>query len=98
MGVQVIPWKLGAAQSVAYTSSQGASTAVGKQTYAVMLCATSDCHIATGQGTPTAATTGAGSTFLPAKVPIVIGVAPGDAIAAIQDSANGTLFVTELTH
>lgn len=98
MGYTVLsPYKLGTCQTVAIdVASASIVTPVGLQTYAVMLVATSDCHIRIGHP-PQAAV--AGDTLIRAGFsPLVFGCAPGDVVAAIQDSAPGTLYVTELTH
>lgn len=77
-------------QSVTIGASSTPSTAVGGT--CVRLCATSDCWINVG-GNPTA-TTGAGSTFLPAGVVEYLKVNATDLIAVIQNSAAGALSIT----
>jgi len=78
----------GTAVKVAYTGTQGVTAAVGSSL--AMVCATSDCHIVVGSS-PTAT---ANDTFLPAKTVVYLSCLTTDKIAAIQDSAGGTLFVT----
>ncbi len=91
----VSPWKLGAAQTVAIGASSVDSSAVGSETRALLISATSDCHIVIN-GNPTATAT---STLIrSAYPPLVFGCGPGDKVAVIQDSASGTLYVTELSH
>ncbi len=91
----ISPWRLGATQTVAIGGAHAESSAVGAQTRAVLISATSDCHIVIGAN-PTATT----STTLirSAYPPLVFAATPGDKVSVIQDSAGGTLYVTELTH
>lgn len=97
----VSPWKLvrGSAQTVAIGATSLGSVAVGSQTRAILIYASSSCHIritpqASGSD-PAVAT----DTFIPgAASPLVLGCSPGDIVKVIQDSAAGTLYITELTH
>ena len=75
------------AASVAVTNAFGAYTTV------VRLISTTACHIRLGGGTPTATTA---DPYLPANVDWFIEVAPGQRVAAIQNTAGGTLHVTEM--
>lgn len=85
----------GGGQSVAYTGTAGAiSNAVGSQTYAVLLVATTDCYIVFGK-TPTATTA---DTMIPANTALVFRIRPGEKVSAVQVSSGGTLYVSELTH
>jgi hypothetical protein len=56
------------------------------------LVATSDCHVAIGL-VPTAIADGS-CIFLPACVPEYFVLDPGNAVAVIQDSAAGILYIT----
>jgi hypothetical protein len=47
-----------------------------------------------GSATPTATTS---DLFLPAKFPIILAIRPGEKVAAIKDSADGILYVTEMS-
>jgi hypothetical protein len=85
--------RLGAAQTVAVTSTSAASTAFGAQTYQVLLIATALCQIRISDGTPTAVTT---DTYLPANFPMVFTCTPGQKVAAVTAS-SATLSVTELS-
>lgn len=81
-------------QSVSFTATSARTTnAVSAQTYAVMLYADQDCHIRFGNGSPTAVTT---DCFLPKESAVLFPIAPGEKIAAIRNSADGTLHVSEL--
>lgn len=84
---------IGTSQKLAFTGTSARSSAFGPHTTVVRVCATADCHIINGP-TPTAAADGT-CMFLKAGVVEYIGVAPGDKIAAIQDSTGGNLFITE---
>ena len=92
----ISPWRLGKAQTVAIgASAANNSTAFGSSTQAVMVTPTSNCHVRFGQPNPAAVST---DTFLSAGVPYVFAIGIGDFISVIQDSASGTLYVTELSH
>jgi len=63
------------------------------RTTILRLCASTNCYIAFGGGTIEATTAG---IFLPAGVPLVVGVPAGATrVAAIQASAGGILSVLE---
>ena len=95
----IAPWKIqpGTVQAVPYTGTSAETTAVGSQTRAVLLYATSTCHIRYGQGAQAAV---AATDFpLPGGAsPLILGCSPGDRFAAVQDTAGGTLWLVELTH
>jgi hypothetical protein len=74
------------AASVAVTNPFGGYTTV------VRLCSTTACHIKVAV-TPVATTS---DPYLPAHVEWFIEVAPGQKVAAIQNTAGGTLHVTEM--
>lgn len=99
MGWNVVaPWKLqiGKGQVVAVGSAAANSTAVGSSTQAVLLSATTNCHVRIGQ--PGVAAVATDTLIKATDGPIVLGCTPGDEISVIQDSAAGNLSVTELTH
>lgn len=84
--------RLGTVQSVAYTGTAGTITnGIGTQTYKVRVLVTSDAFITT-DGT-TATTSG---TFMPAMTAEYFTVTPGQKVSAIQSTAAGTLYVTEI--
>lgn len=83
----------GASQKVAYTGTQGVSTALSAGISVVRLVPTSNCHVKIGP-TPVALADGS-CMYLPLGVPVLVGVLPGDKVAAIQDTAGGNLFITE---
>jgi len=72
------------------------ATVVGSQTRAVLISATSDCHVRIGPATETALATD--TLIRSAYPPLVFGCSAGDTVAVIQDAAGGTLYVTELSH
>lgn len=87
-------YRLGATQTVAVGAASAANTtgfAAGTQ--AVRVVSTTACHIAFGAA-PTATTNDA---YLPANWVAEYTVSPGDKIAAIQNTAAGNLYVTELS-
>jgi hypothetical protein len=83
----------GASQNVAVTTVSAASTAFGSQTYQVLLVATAAMNVRIDHA-PTATAT---DTLLPANVPLIFQVTPGEQVAAITGSGTGTLSVTELS-
>jgi hypothetical protein len=93
MAVHRTPFRLGAAQNVALTSTSAASTAFGVQTYYVMLVATAASNIRISDGTPVAVTT---DTLLPANFPMTFICTPGQKVAGVTAS-TATLSVTELS-
>lgn len=82
----------GVSQVLAIGSSSAASNAVGSNTTAVQLIATVACFISVGASPTAVANT---SMYVPANIPIYIGVGPGQKIAAIQSTGAGSLYITE---
>jgi hypothetical protein len=73
-------------------ASAAASTAVSNATVVVRLISTSNCHVAFGS----APTAGATDMLLVANSPEYFKVNPADKVSVIQDSAAGTLYLTEM--
>src|SRR6185312_4100652 len=94
----ISPWRLraGTARTVAIGATSASSTAMEAETRAVMITASSNCHISIGPAPQTAVATG--TPVLAGWPPIILACGKGDVIATIQDSADGTLSITELTH
>lgn len=86
----------GATQNITTSGTSAVVTnAFGAQTYRVRLTAKgADCWFRIGDGTPTATT---GDTFMAAGSVEYFTCTPGQKVAAIQDSAAGTLNVTEVS-
>jgi hypothetical protein len=82
----------GVSQNVAIGAASVQSAAFGELTTCVRVVSTSDCFIAIGQN-PTATTS---SMLLPAGAPEYLAVDAGMKVAVIQQSAAGSLNVTEL--
>jgi len=83
----------GTTQTVSTASSSAAtSNAFASGTTVVRIIATEDCNIVFA-ASPTATTS---STFLPANQVEYFKVTAGDKVAAIQNSASGTVYVTEM--
>jgi hypothetical protein len=81
-------------QTVSYTGTSAASTnPFGAGITVVRVICTTDAHIVFA-GTPVATT---GAPLIPAFTPEYFSVSPGEKIAAIQNLAAGTLYVTEMT-
>jgi hypothetical protein len=74
-------------------SSAAAANPFGAQTRQIRIVANTACNVQIGDG---AATATAASPLLPANWVEYVMVTPGEFIAAIQSSAGGTLWVTEL--
>lgn len=86
----------GTSQNVTVSGTSAAVTnAFAATTGDIRVVSTTNCWIAIG-ASPTA-TTGAGSSYLPAGAIEYFHVTGGQKIAAIQDSAGGTLNVSEMT-
>ena len=84
----------GTTQTISVAASSAAiSTAFGTQTEYARVVSTTNCHIVFA-GSPTAATSDA---YLPAGEIEIIKVSPGEKIAAIRTSGDGTLYATELS-
>lgn len=82
----------GTTQNVAFTAASAQSTAIGGTGHKlVRLIATQDCWVRQAAN-PTAVTT---DTFIKAGVPEYFIVKGGNKIAAIRNSADGTLNITE---
>jgi hypothetical protein len=87
----------GTSQNISVAATSAAVTNVfGPQTFEIRVVSTTNCWIKIGDGTPTAAAA-AGSTYLPASVVEYFHVSPGQRLAAIRDSADGTCNVSEMT-
>ena len=84
----------GTTQTISVASaSVPTNDAFGASTEYVRVVSTVNCHITFG-GSPTATTS---LPYLPAGEIEIIKVSPGEKIAAIRNSADGTLFCTELS-
>jgi hypothetical protein len=84
--------RLGAAQNVAYTGTAGATGVLSSETYKVRVLVTTDAFVTT-DGTTPSATSGA---YVPALSPEYLTVTPGQIVKAVQVSAAGTLYTTEI--
>jgi hypothetical protein len=76
----VLPQPALANTGIGFTAGGSLSAAFGPNTYAVLICGDTDCFYKFGVTSATGATGGAGM-YLPAKVPLVFAVAPGDKVA-----------------
>jgi hypothetical protein len=90
----------GAVQAIPYTATAAAFTGVfGPETYQIRLACTTACHYLISGGNAQAATaaTLANGSLLPINWVEYVIVTPGQTLSVIQDSAAGTLNVTELS-
>ena len=89
--------KLGTPRTVTVTGTSAASAAISTSAstgrITVMVTGTVDMHITDGSS-PTATTS---DTLIVAFQPYLIEVINGEKIAAIRNSASGTLYITEMT-
>ena len=76
------------------SSSTPADAVLGSQTFIVRLVSTVTAHVAIGVSPQTATTS---NMYLPPNVPELFVVSPGQHIAVIRVSSDGTLNVTEMT-
>jgi hypothetical protein len=84
--------RLSTAQNVAYTGTAGTTSATGTQTYKVRVVVSTDAFVTT-DGTTPSSTSGA---YVPALSPEYFTTTPGQVVKAVQVSAAGTLYVTEI--
>jgi hypothetical protein len=85
--------RLGAAQDVSYTGTAGVvANGVSIGVTKVRVLVTTDAFVTT-DGTTPSANSGA---YIPALSPEYLTVTPGQHVSAVQVSASGTLYVTEL--
>lgn len=76
---------------VTVTGVSASGTLLGNEHRYLLSCNT-DMYVKWGTGAQTATTSAAGfNLFMPAGLTIVVDVGNADTIAAIQDTANGTL-------
>ena len=87
--------RLGITQSIVFAASSTAITnAFGTATYQIRIATTSACFYQVGDGVQTASATT--SPFLPATWVEYVTVSPGQRISVIQQTAGGTMTVTEV--
>lgn len=84
----------GTFQTVTYTSTAGQSAAFTTATTMVMLVATTACFIK--RGTNPTATTSDADIYLPANLPFFLPVKPSTKVSAIQATAAGSLYISEI--
>jgi hypothetical protein len=82
-------------QTIAYSTTTGATNAFASETYQVRLTSTSACNYQIGDGTQTASTTT--SPLLPALTDRYVTVSPGQKIAAVTAASNGAITATNGT-
>jgi hypothetical protein len=102
--IPISPWRplAGKGQTLSISNTSLSSAAFGDNVQAIQISALGgNCHVAVGQfvtGTSPVAT----ATDMLVKAtdpPIVIRVAPGEALAVIQDaSSTGSCNIVEMTH
>ena len=93
-GDQVQCLRPATSQTVSIGGSSQASSAFAAGVLVVRLIATNNCHIQFGSS-PTAVANGT-DLFLPSFIPEYFRVEDQEQVAVIQDSASGTLHITEM--
>ena len=94
MNKQCCHYRPATTQKASYTASSAAITnAVGNNIHVIRVIATTACYI-TIDKSPTATTS---DMYLPAGVAEYLTIHPGEKVAAIRVSADGDLYVTEMT-
>ncbi len=88
--IPAVRW--GSPQTVAFTGTAAASSAVGSETTVVRLHATEDCFVLVGAD-PTASSSN--GVFLPKGMIDVWGITPGHKLSVIRASTSGTLYIAE---
>jgi len=85
----------GTTQSVAYTATAGTITnPISPEIFKVRVMSTTDVFLRISDGTPIATTSDA---YLPGLQPEYFICTPGQKVSAVQVSASGTLYVSEIT-
>ncbi len=79
-------------QAVAYTATAASSSAVGNQTYAVRVHASTACYV--NWGGTASATAGC---YIEANEPYTFTINPGEVVSAVSVASSGTLYLSELT-
>ena len=88
-------WR-GQSDYVSVTATSAQSGAFNAHTHEIRVVSTTNCHINIGVS-PTAAATDDNGFYLPAGVVEYFHVSPGEILAVIRDSADGTLCIAEMT-
>ena len=77
----VLPQPALANTGIGFTAGGSLSAAFTSKTYAVLICGDTDFYYKFGATSATGATGAGVGMYLPAKVPMVFAVAPGDKVA-----------------
>lgn len=88
-------WR-GQSDYVSVTATSAQSAAFTAHTHEIRVVSTTNCHINIGVS-PTAAASDDNGFYLPAGVVEYFHVSPGEILAVIRDSADGTLSIAEMT-
>lgn len=93
MSVQYIgTGRIGPSGNAAYTGTAGSYGPIGVQTYKARVVVTTDAFVTT-DGTTPSSTNGA---YVAALSPEYFTTTPGQSVKAVQVSAGGNLYVTEI--
>lgn len=88
----------GVVQAVAYTGTAAPiANAFGPETYQIRLSSSSACHYLISEAANVIVATAANGSLLPINWVEYLIVSPGQKLSVIQDSAAGTLNVTEMS-
>lgn len=81
---------------IAVSATSAQSAAFGTNTHEIRVVSTTNCHINIGVN-PTAAASDSNGMYLPLGVIEYFHVSPGQKLAVVRDTADGTLVVAEMT-
>lgn len=84
--------RIGTSGNAAYTGTAGTYGPIGTQTYKVRVLVTTDAFVTTDGSTPSAT----GGAYVPGLSSEYFTTTPGQVVKAVQVSAGGTLYVTEI--
>lgn len=81
---------------IAVGAASAQSVAFGANTFEIRVVSTTACHINIAEN-PTAAATDDNGMYLPANVVEYFHVSPGQKLAVIQDTAGGSICVSQMS-
>lgn len=92
-----IPFRATTLQTVGVTATSAAATAFNANTSVVRLIADTNCFVVFGADSASPTATSANGVFIVAGVPEYFRVSQGSRIAVIRSTADGNLYVAEMT-
>lgn len=83
-------------QAVAFTTATTIANPFTSETYCIRLATTAACYVTISEAANVVAATAANGFLMPANWVDYIVVSPGQKLSAVQQTAGGTLSVTEM--